>query len=152
MATSRCWALPTPHSIPSARGRPTACTDFHDIKDNSTNLFYHARETGFDDATGIGTFNGANMLADPLISGISLTSSISGAVTGAKRWRCPRLRRLSQRFACRHRPNRSDGDHSFRWYLYHECAAGHDYQRNRRGLGISGGRACQPHHAGPGTN
>lgn len=38
-------------------------TDFHDIADGSTNLFYPA-VAGYDDATGLGTFNGANLLAD----------------------------------------------------------------------------------------
>lgn len=38
-------------------------SDFHDIADGSTNLFYPA-VTGYDDATGLGTFNGANLLAD----------------------------------------------------------------------------------------
>jgi kumamolisin len=38
-------------------------TDFHDIADGSTNLYYPA-VTGYDDATGWGTFNGANLLAD----------------------------------------------------------------------------------------
>lgn len=38
-------------------------TDFHDIADGSTNLFYPA-VTGFDDATGWGSFNGANLLTD----------------------------------------------------------------------------------------
>ena len=37
--------------------------DFHDISDGSTNLYYPA-VTGLDDATGLGTFNGANLLAD----------------------------------------------------------------------------------------
>ena len=37
--------------------------DFHDIADGSTNLFYPA-VAGYDDATGLGTFNGANLLAD----------------------------------------------------------------------------------------
>ena len=37
--------------------------DFHDIADGSTNLYYPA-VTGYDDATGWGTFNGANLLAD----------------------------------------------------------------------------------------
>ena len=37
-------------------------SDFHDIADGSTNLFYPA-VTGYDDATGLGTFNGANLLA-----------------------------------------------------------------------------------------
>ncbi len=38
-------------------------TDFHDIADNSTNQFYPA-VTGYDDATGWGTFNGTNLLND----------------------------------------------------------------------------------------
>ena len=37
--------------------------DFHDIADGSTNEYYPA-VTGYDDATGWGTFNGANLLAD----------------------------------------------------------------------------------------
>ena len=37
--------------------------DFHDIADNSTNLYYPA-VSGYDLATGLGTFNGANLLAD----------------------------------------------------------------------------------------
>jgi len=37
--------------------------DFHDIADGSTNTYYPA-VTGYDDATGWGTFNGANLLAD----------------------------------------------------------------------------------------
>ena len=37
--------------------------DFHDIADGSTNLFYPA-VAGYDNATGLGTFNGAALLAD----------------------------------------------------------------------------------------
>ena len=37
--------------------------DFHDIADGSTNLFYPAIKS-FDDATGLGTMRGANLLAD----------------------------------------------------------------------------------------
>ncbi len=37
--------------------------DFHDIADGSTNRFYPA-VAGYDNATGWGTFNGANLLAD----------------------------------------------------------------------------------------
>lgn len=40
-----------------------AATDFHDIADSSTNLFYPA-VSGYDDATGWGTFNGAQLLTD----------------------------------------------------------------------------------------
>ena len=43
-------------------------SDFHDIADNSTNLKYPA-VAGYDDATGWGTFNGANLLADLAGSG-----------------------------------------------------------------------------------
>lgn len=41
--------------------------DFHDIADNSTNLYYPA-VAGYDEATGWGSFNGAGLLAD-LIAG-----------------------------------------------------------------------------------
>ncbi|HTP64196.1 MAG TPA: S53 family serine peptidase [Geobacteraceae bacterium] len=37
--------------------------DFHDIADGSTNLFYPA-VTGYDNATGWGSFNGANLISD----------------------------------------------------------------------------------------
>lgn len=37
-------------------------TDFHDIADNSSNLFYKA-VTGYDNATGWGSFNGDNLLS-----------------------------------------------------------------------------------------
>ena len=36
--------------------------DFHDIADGSTNLYYSA-VTGYDEATGLGTFNGARLLS-----------------------------------------------------------------------------------------
>jgi kumamolisin len=45
-------------------------TDFHDIADNSTNLVYPA-VTGYDLATGWGSFNGVNLLADLAGSTIS---------------------------------------------------------------------------------
>lgn len=38
-------------------------TDFHDIADGSTNLYYQA-VTGYDNATGWGSFNGPTLLAD----------------------------------------------------------------------------------------
>lgn len=56
--------------------------DFNDIADGSTNLFYPA-VAGYDDATGLGTFNGANLLADlsdtaasatPMANAISITT------------------------------------------------------------------------------
>jgi kumamolisin len=42
-------------------------TDFHDIADGSTNLYFPAVK-GYDDATGWGTFNGTNLLND--LSGV----------------------------------------------------------------------------------
>jgi kumamolisin len=41
----------------------TYSSDFHDIADGSTNLYYPAVR-GYDAATGLGSFNGANLLAD----------------------------------------------------------------------------------------
>ena len=38
-------------------------TDFHDVADGSTNLYYPATK-GFDNSTGWGSFNGANLIAD----------------------------------------------------------------------------------------
>ena len=54
--------LANPSLYPLLTGARYA-TDFHDIKDGSTNLYYPAL-TGYDDATGLGTLNGANLLAD----------------------------------------------------------------------------------------
>jgi kumamolisin len=51
-------------------------TDFHDIADSSTNGFYPA-VTGYDDATGWGSFNGAGLLAD-LVAGTSGTGTGGG--------------------------------------------------------------------------
>ena len=43
---------------------PTAyARDFHDIKDGTTNAYYHA-VPGYDDATGLGSFIGASLIAD----------------------------------------------------------------------------------------
>lgn len=55
--------------------------DFHDIADGSTNLFYPA-VTGYDNATGLGTFNGANLLAD--LSGGSAPPTAPAAPTNLK--------------------------------------------------------------------
>ncbi|MCW3094827.1 MAG: putative protease, partial [Chthonomonadaceae bacterium] len=44
-------------------------TDFHDIADNSTNLYYHAT-TGYDNATGWGSINGTGLFTD-LVNGTS---------------------------------------------------------------------------------
>ena len=46
--------------------------DFHDILDNSTNRYYHA-VGGYDDATGLGSFNGLNLLND-----LAPTAALSG--------------------------------------------------------------------------
>ena len=54
-------------------------TDFHDINDGSTNLHYHA-VTGFDDATGWGSFQGMGLLAD--LSLTVLTPVAPGVPTG----------------------------------------------------------------------
>jgi subtilase family serine protease len=55
-------------------------TDFHDIADNSTNLYYHAT-TGYDNATGWGSFNGTGLFPD-LVNGISgTTGTIPNAPT-----------------------------------------------------------------------
>ncbi len=56
-------------------------SSFHDIADGSTNLFYPA-VTGYDDATGWGTFNGANLLA--ALSGGATTPTVPAAPTGLK--------------------------------------------------------------------
>ncbi|MGI4790670.1 MAG: protease pro-enzyme activation domain-containing protein [Janthinobacterium lividum] len=48
-------------SIYSTATSSAYMTDFHDIADGSTNLYYPA-VTGYDDATGWGSFNGANLL------------------------------------------------------------------------------------------
>ena len=46
--------------------------DFHDIADGRTNLYYPA-VTGYDDATGLGSFNGANLLTD--LTGVPQTGN-----------------------------------------------------------------------------
>ncbi len=56
-------------------------SSFHDIADGSTNLYYPA-VTGYDDATGWGTFNGANLLA--ALSGGTTTPTVPAAPTGLK--------------------------------------------------------------------
>ena len=53
--------------------------DFHDIADGSTNLYYPA-VTGYDDATGLGTFNGASLLAG-LSGGASTPPTVPAAPT-----------------------------------------------------------------------
>ena len=53
--------------------------DFHDIADGSTNLFYPA-VAGYDDATGLGTIQGAALLA--ALSGAPATPTVPAAPTG----------------------------------------------------------------------
>jgi kumamolisin len=47
-------------------------TDFHDVADGSTNLYYKA-VAGYDNSTGWGSFNGANLLADLAPTSVSTT-------------------------------------------------------------------------------
>ena len=66
----------------AARG-PYGGQDFHDIADGSTNLFYPAIP-GYDDATGWGSLNGANLLADlapPLPAGLTAATTSTSQVT-----------------------------------------------------------------------
>ncbi|HEV2471644.1 MAG TPA: S53 family peptidase, partial [Chthonomonadales bacterium] len=51
------------HAIYSVAEGPNYLNDFHDIADNSNNGYFPAR-AGYDNATGWGTFNGSNLLAD----------------------------------------------------------------------------------------
>ncbi|MBU5615405.1 protease pro-enzyme activation domain-containing protein [Geomonas azotofigens] len=53
-------------------------TSFHDIADSTTNLYYPAL-TGYDNATGWGSFNGANLMA-ALAPGSSSTTSTTPTV------------------------------------------------------------------------
>jgi subtilase family serine protease len=59
-STSLGFANPAIYSIGSGSNY---ANDFHDISDGSTNLYYEAM-TGYDNATGWGTFNGANLFAE----------------------------------------------------------------------------------------
>jgi hypothetical protein len=54
------FANPALYSLAASRAY---ANDFHDIADSSTNDYYPA-VAGYDDATGLGSFNGANLLAD----------------------------------------------------------------------------------------
>ena len=58
----------------------TYSSDFHDIADGSTNLYYPA-VTGFDAATGWGSFKGAGLLAD-LAGGTGGGTTVPAAPTG----------------------------------------------------------------------
>ena len=55
--------------------------DFHDIADGSSNRYFPA-VTGYDDATGLGTFNGANLLADLSGSPATAPTTINDTNTG----------------------------------------------------------------------
>ncbi|MGO8672337.1 MAG: choice-of-anchor tandem repeat GloVer-containing protein, partial [Capsulimonadaceae bacterium] len=71
------FANPSLYSI-GAGGDYTA--DFHDIADGSTNGYYPA-VTGYDLATGWGTYTGANLLSD--LSGIQLPLTLSATAGNA---------------------------------------------------------------------
>ncbi|MBV9850105.1 MAG: fibronectin type III domain-containing protein, partial [Armatimonadetes bacterium] len=61
---------------------PYGSLDFHDIADGSTNLYYPA-VAGYDDATGWGTLNGANLLADlapPPPSGLTASAQSTSQI------------------------------------------------------------------------
>ena len=61
---------------------PYGSQNFHDIADGSTNLYYPA-VTGYDDATGWGTLNGANLLADlapPPPAGLTATAGSTSQI------------------------------------------------------------------------
>ncbi|HEX9079684.1 MAG TPA: protease pro-enzyme activation domain-containing protein, partial [Desulfuromonadaceae bacterium] len=58
--TTLGFANPVLYQIATGTGYGT---DFHDIADGSTNLYYKAA-TGYDNATGWGSFNGAGLFAD----------------------------------------------------------------------------------------
>ncbi len=64
-----------------AAAQSSYAADFFDIADGSTNLFYPA-VAGYDDATGWGTFNGANLLAT--LSGGTTAPTAPAAPTGLK--------------------------------------------------------------------
>jgi kumamolisin len=59
--SSAGFANPTIYHL--AENATSYANDFHDIKDNSTNLHYHA-VANYDTATGWGSFNGAKLLQD----------------------------------------------------------------------------------------
>ena len=79
--------------------------DFHDISDKTTNLYYQALP-GYDDATGLGSFNGASLLADMIAAGSSSTSGGGD-----------RQRRHHRPFRHRHRQR----DHAERRVCHHQC-------------------------------
>jgi subtilase family serine protease len=57
---------------------PHYAADFHDIADGSTNLYYPATK-GYDDATGWGSYNGANLVSD--LSGATVSTAQAVAIT-----------------------------------------------------------------------
>lgn len=75
--------FPNPALYAIAQGGHYAA-DFHDIADGSTNLFYTAI-SGYDNASGLGSFNGANLLRDlvaPSAKLVSLTVAPNPIVGG----------------------------------------------------------------------
>jgi hypothetical protein len=68
------FANPPIYSLASSA---SSASDFHDIADGSTN-YYYPTVAGYDDATGWGTFNGANLLAD--LSGSTSTPPVSSTL------------------------------------------------------------------------
>lgn len=66
------FANPTLYELAAG---PQFASDFHDINDSSTNGYYYA-VTGYDDATGLGSFNGVNLWKD-----LTGSSSVSTTYT-----------------------------------------------------------------------
>jgi kumamolisin len=74
---------------------PDYANDFHDIADNSNNLYYTA-VPGYDDATGLGSFNGINLLNDlssatppspnPQAAPTGLTAASAGPTSASLTW------------------------------------------------------------------
>jgi fibronectin type 3 domain-containing protein len=79
--------FPNPALYSIAEG-PHYASDFHDIADNSTNGYYIA-VPGYDDATGLGSYNGADLLADlssatpPAANEQAAPTGVSAAVAGS---------------------------------------------------------------------
>ncbi|HTY24810.1 MAG TPA: fibronectin type III domain-containing protein, partial [Desulfomonilaceae bacterium] len=72
------FANPTLYQIATGTGYGAG---FHDIADGSTNLFYLAA-TGYDNATGWGSFNGANLMA--ALAPVGLTTPTGLTATAGK--------------------------------------------------------------------
>ena len=106
-------------------------TDFHDIADGSTNLYYPA-VGGYDDATGLGTFRGAALLAD-LAPGTSATltaptaptnlMATAGSGQAALAWTAATVGHGLQRLPVRDERERLRQDRSERQHLLHRYRA-----------------------------